>query len=171
MKILRTLKSSKMHIFNIWSWPIQLWDDIRQWRIVRKALKEEEVKQGFASYKYELRIDRIGRIYTVINIPEELYPYEKRDMVWPWMLEQLRELDDILMQIRLNDLVYPEVTKLDDAPAYLVVLSPSTESVSIWKFLRWLFNLSVTGFTLYLINAIILKSSGLSIIGHISSLF
>jgi hypothetical protein len=171
MKILRTLKSSKMHIFNIWTWPTQLIDDIRQWRIVRKALTEEEVKQGFASFKYELRIDNVGRIYTVINIPEELYPYEKRDMVWPWMLEQLRELDDILMRVRLNDLVYPEVTKLEDAPAYLVILSPSIESISLGKFLRWIFNCGVTFFTLYLINAIVSNMTGNSIIGHFLSLF
>jgi hypothetical protein len=160
-----------MHIYNIWSWPSQLIDDIRQWRIVRSALKEAEVRQGFASYKYELRVDRIGRIYTVINIPEELYPYEKRDMVWPWMLEQLRELDEILMSVRLNDLVYPEVTRLEDAPAYLVVLTPSVESISIWKFLRWLFNLGVTIFTLYLVNAIIAKTTGNTIIGHLMSIF
>jgi len=160
-----------MHIYNFWSWPTQLIDDFRQWRLVRKALKEEEVKQGFASFRYELRIDNIGRIYTVINIPEELYPYEKRDMVWPWMLEQLRELDDILMRVRLNDLVYPEVTKLEDAPAYLVVLTPSTDSLSLGKFFRWLFNCGVTFFTIYLINAIVSSSTGNSIIGHFLSLF
>jgi hypothetical protein len=160
-----------MHIFNFWTWPFQLIDDIRQWRLVRSALNEEEVKQGLDSFKYELRRDRIGRIYTVINVPEELYPYEKRDMVWPWMLEQLRDLDDILMRVRLNDLVYPEVTKLPDAPAYLVILSPSTESISVLKFLRWLFNVSITLFSLYLINSIIFKVSGNSIIGHFLSLF
>jgi hypothetical protein len=171
MKILQTLKSSKMHIFNVWTWPLSVIDDVRQWNIVRKALKESEVIAGFRSFKYELRTDKIGRIYTVINVPEELYPYEKREMIWPWMVEQLRELDDLLMSLRLNDLVYPEVTQLEDAPAYLVILSPSRESASIWKFLRWIFNVSVTWFSFYILNAIVGATSGKSIVEHFLSLF
>ena len=171
MKILRTLKSSKMHIWNIWTWPSLLLDDYSQWRIVRKAQTEAEVIEGLRSFKYELRTDRIGRIYTVINIPEELYPYEKRQMVWPWMLEQLRELDDLLMELRLNDLVYPEVTPIDGSPAYLVVLSPSTDSLSFRKFFRWLFNCGIFTLSLVFINAMIAKFFGTSAIGFITSLF
>lgn len=171
MKILKTLKSSKMSIINIWTWPAQLIDDFRQWKIVRNALKEAEVIEGFKNFRYPLRVDKIGRIYTVINVPEELYPYEKKQMVWPWVLEQLREIDDLLMQLRLNELVYPEVTQIEGAPAYLVVLSPSTDSLSLWKCLRWIFNLSVLFTSLYIINAVVSKVAGSSIIELLMSLF
>ena len=171
MKILKTLKSSKMRIYNIWTYPTTLIDDYRQWKLVRDALKEAEVISGFSRFKYELRTDKIGRVYTVINIPEELWPFEKQDMVWPWMLEQLRELDDLLMGLRLNDVLYPEVKPIPGSPAYLVVLSPSTDSMSIWKFLRWIFNLTFVGFSIYVINSIITKIAGTSIMDFISSLF
>lgn len=171
MRILRILKYSKMKIYNIWSWPSSLIDDIRQWLLVKNALKEAEVINEFKSFKYELRIDKIGRVYTVINIPEELYPYEKRDMVWPWMLEQLRELDDILMKLRLNDLLYPEVKPIEDSPAYLVVLTPSTDSISITKFLRWILNISFVFGILYLSNSFCRKQTGISIIEFLISLF
>jgi len=171
MKILRTLKYSKMKIYNIWSWPSSLIDDIRQWLLVKNALKEAEVINEFKSFRYELRIDKIGRVYTVINIPEELYPYEKKDMVWPWMLEQLRELDDILMKLRLNDLLYPEVKPIKDSPAYLVVLTPSTDSISFSKFFRWIFNVSFVFTTLYLSNSLCKKQTGVSIVEFLISLF
>lgn len=171
MKILRILKYSKMKIYNVWSWPSSLIDDIRQWILVKNALKEAEVINEFKSFKYELRTDKIGRVYTVINIPEELWPYEKKDMVWPWMLEQLRELDELLMKLRLNDLLYPEVKPIEDAPSYLVVLTPSTESLSISKFLRWILNISVMFVFLYLINSFCRKQTGTSIVEYVISLF
>ena len=160
-----------MRIYNFWSWPSQLISDIREWNIVRKALKEVAVQEKFKSFKYELRVDRIGRIYTVVNIPEELWEFDKRNMVWPWMLEQLRELDEMLMSVQLNDLVYPEVDKLPDAPAYLVVLKSSRESLSIWKFLRWLFNCSFVIFSLIIINQLIGKIFGQTVIQFLTSLF
>ena len=160
-----------MRIFNIWSWPSAFIDDIRQWLMVRKALREAEVVSAFKNFKYELRIDRIGRVYTVINVPEELWEYEKREMVWPWMVEQLRELDGVLMRVRLNELLYPEVTPIEGSPAYLVVLSTSSESISIWKFLRWILNLSFVLLGLFIINKLVIKYAGSSIIHLIYSLF
>lgn len=160
-----------MHIFNFWTWPLEIIEDIRQWKLVRDAQREEETIQLLKTFKYELRIDKIGRIYTVINIPEELYPFDKQDMVWPWMLEQLKELDEILLRLRLSDLLYPEVTRIPDSFSYLIVLSPSTESLSIWKFLRWSFNLIITILTIWISNSLVTKLTGSTIIEHFLSLF
>lgn len=171
MKILKILKSSPMAWYNVWKWPVEFIDDVRQWMTVRSALNEAEIKDRFKKFKYELRIDKIGRIYTVINVPDDLLVYENRDMVWPWVLDELRVLDDLLMECRLNDLVYPEVSPVEDAPAYLVVLTPSTESFSIWKFIRWIFNSSIIFFILFILNRIAFKAFGLSVIDLFLSLF
>jgi hypothetical protein len=171
MKILDRLKKGKMKWYNFWSWPAAVIDDIRQWRIVKKATSEAEVVEKFAAFKYEMRVDRIGRIYTVINIPEELLPYEHRNQVWPWVLEQLREIDDLLLDVRLNDLVYPEVEQYPDAPAYIVKLVPSSDSFSFWKFLIWIRNLAILTFLGILINKITLKLSGVSIFNFLIDLF
>lgn len=160
-----------MHWFNFWKWPIEVYEDIRQWLLVREALKEEATKQAFKSFKYELRTDRLGRIYTVINLPEELWPLEHQDKVWPWMVEQLRELDELLMERQLNDLVFPEVTPIENAPSYLVVLTPSTESFTFGKFFGWVFRSGFTLLILTILNKICLKAFGLSIIDSLISLF
>lgn len=160
-----------MHWFNFWKWPIEVYEDIRQWLLVREALKEEATKQAFKSFKYELRTDRLGRIYTVINLPEELWPLEHQDKVWPWMVEQLRELDELLMERQLNDLVFPEVTPIEGSPAYLIVLSPSTESLKWSKLLGWLFRIGLVTFSLFTANKICLKAFNQSIIDSIITLF
>jgi hypothetical protein len=173
MKILKTLKSKKMKLLNFWKWPIEIFEDIRQWMVVRKAYKEPEVFDRFKKFKYPLRIDKLGRIYTVINIPAELLELEKKDMVWPWVLDQLREIDDLMIECQLSDLLYPEISPIegDDIAAYLVVLTPSTESISISKFLMWLLNTTLFIFTIYVINRISIKASGSSLIDLFFSLF
>jgi hypothetical protein len=160
-----------MKWYNIWQWPKELYDDIRIWFIIRSALKESETIEKFKSFKYELRVDKIGRIYTVINIPEELWPLEYQDQAWPWMLEQLRELDELLMTLRLNELVYPDVSRIDGQPAYLVVLSPSSDSVSISRFIGWLFRCSLVAGSIFLLNKLCIKFAGDSIINYAISLF
>jgi hypothetical protein len=157
--------------YNIWKWPIEIYEDIRLWFLVRTALKETETLEALKAFKYELRIDKLGRIYTVINVPEELWPLEKQDQVWPWMVEQLRELDELLMSRQLNEIVYPEVKKIESAPSYLVVLAPSSESLSWGKFFRWLFNLGVVSLTFLMLNKICIKAFNQSIIDFIISLF
>lgn len=160
-----------MTLFNFWKWPLSVIDDIQQWFVVRKALKEEATIQALKEFPYGLRKDRIGRLYTVINIPEELYPKDKQDQVWPWMVEQLRILDSVLMKRQLSDLLYPEVKPIPDAPAYLIILSSSSDSFSILKFLRWLLNLAFIGTLIFVINKVIIATTELSIIELITSIF
>jgi hypothetical protein len=160
-----------LNVYNIWKWPLEIYEDIRQWKIVRNALREEETIRRMKDFKYELRTDRIGRIYTVINVPEELWPYEKADQIYPWVVEQLRELDSILLDRQLNDLLFPEVEKIEGSPAYLVILMPSTESIKITKFLNWLFRMGVVLLTYSAINHISLKLTHLPIFSYLLSFY
>lgn len=173
-QIIRALKSKKnMKLFNFWSWPAELIDDIRVWGIVRKAIKEESTKAILSSYKYQIRVDKLGRLYTVINVPEEFYPEDKQKLVWAWMVEQLRELDSVLMQCQLNEFVYPEVERVQDPQsfAYLVILSPPSESLSVWKFLTWILNTGLTIGTIIVINNLVQYFTGNSIVELLSIIF
>lgn len=156
--LIRTLKTkNKMKLFNFWSWPAELIDDIRTWFIVRSAIKEDLTKSILDSFKYEIRVDKIGRLYTVLNVSEEFYEADKQKLAQYWLVEQLRELDEILLQCNLNDLLYPSVELIKDPNtfAYLIVLSPPAESLSFWKFLFWIFNLSLVAGSLLLLNKIV----------------
>ena len=170
-RILTKTRKKDMTLFNFWKWPLSVIDDIQQWFVVRSALKEEATIQALKEFPYGLRKDRIGRLYTVINIPEELYPKDKQDQVWPWMVEQLRILDSVLMKRQLSDLLYPEVKPIPDAPAYLIILSSSSDSFKILKFLRWILNLAFIGTLIFVINKVIIATTQLSIIELIKSIF
>ena len=168
---IKTNMPNLLSAFNVWKWPLEIYEDLRQWKIVRDALNEEETIRRFKKFKYELRTDKIGRIYTVINVPEELWPYEKADQIYPWVVEQLRELDSVLLDCQLNDLVFPSVEKIEGSPSYLVILMPSTESISLYKLLTWVFRMGVVILSYNIIDHICIKATHLPIFSYLLSLY
>jgi len=93
-------------------------------RKVAKSNSEELLEFG-------LRVDWIGRLYTVINLPEEVatQPYSQQ----PYVLSQLRKYDEVLLRLQLSDVLYPEFEKIPGEDAYLLVLTPEIEYLSTWR--------------------------------------
>ncbi len=172
LTLLNKIKSKKMSIFNIWSWPIAVYEDLQTINAVKTALKEDSVKLQLKTSKYELRWTKGGTIYTVINIPEELLVLDKQKMIWPWLLEQLRELDMVLMSCQLSDLVEPKIEKINDnnASAYLIKLEPLTDAISFNSFIGWVYQLFTLYAAYFLISFVTTKTLGKSLIQIISSL-
>lgn len=85
-----------------------------------------------------LRVDWLGRVYTVINLKEELlnqHEYVKQG----WVLQQLGDVNKILMKYGLSDVSYPEISSVKNEPgAYLLVVWPDYE---YFRFDRIIFNL------------------------------
>jgi len=109
---------------------IKLFREINLWRKVRKVAKENEEKlkeNGF-------RVDWVGRIYTVINLPEEVItqPYSEEGYV----LMKLREYDKFFLDMGIADVVAPEMIRLVDALAYLLVLSPDRDYAKLWPLIK-----------------------------------
>lgn len=115
---------------------IKLIKDIRLWAKFAKITKE--------SRKYledhNLRVDWIGRMYTVINLPEEVqqgneYTHEA------WILQNLGPYNKIIEKIGLSSYAVPEMRKIKEpgTAAYLLILLPLTETISFWRFIKNLF--------------------------------
>jgi hypothetical protein len=109
---------------------IKLFKELNLWRKVRKVAKEYESalnENGF-------RVDWVGRIYTVINLPEEVInqPFSEEGYV----LMKLREYDRFFLDMGIADVIAPEMTKLEDAESYLLVLSPDREYARLWPFTK-----------------------------------
>lgn len=162
----------EMSIFNFWSWPLEVYEDIQTINAVKSALKEDSVKLQLKSSKYELRWTKGGTIYTVINIPEELLDLDKQKMIWPWLLEQLREFDLILMSCQLSDLLEPQIEKINDtnASAYLVKLVPLTDSINFKSFFGWIWQLVTLFCGYWIISFITIKMTNKTLFELISSL-
>ena len=97
---------------------IKLIEEIRIWMLSRRVTRSNEEEL----LEFGLRVDWIGRLYTVVNLPEEVasQPYSQQ----PYVLSQLRKYDEVLLKLQLSDVLYPEFEKIPGEEAYLLVLTP-----------------------------------------------
>jgi len=107
----------------------KLYKELNIWRKIRKIAKAEEKalnEKGF-------RVDWVGRIYTVINLPEEVAtaPISQEGYV----LMKLREHDQFLLQLGIADYVSPEFSKIEGTDSFLLVLSADRDYFRLWPFL------------------------------------
>lgn len=120
----------------------EIWQTTRYYRAV-KSIQPELEKQG-------LRIDWIGRIYTVINLKDDFL--NQPEMVQQsYVFQQLKPVSDILLKYGLSNDAYPEIRKIN-AASFLVVLYPENEYLTLIDILKNVFytsGLIITGYLLY----------------------
>ena len=115
-----------MYIADLYN-ELKIWYKIRS--ITKKAEKQLKEK-GF-------RVDWVGRIYTVINLPEEVVsaPISQEGYV----LMQLRKHDKFLMDLGIADYVSPEFNPIPDTDSFLLVISADREYLKLKPFMISLF--------------------------------
>lgn len=108
---------------------VSLWTKIRFYFSYRKIIKR--IKKDLAE-KYNLRVDRAKRIYTVVNIPKDMFdePYNMRTsdinkISEAYLSEYIKQISALLDQSGLSELyrLY-DVSKVDKY-SYLVVIGYS----------------------------------------------
>lgn len=119
---------------------LKFYKEIRIWRKFYKIAKQNEDYLN----KNNLRVDWIGRIYTVVNVPEEIAT-NNQYVKEAWVLQQLRPYNDILLKIGLADYAIPELRNIDipNTNAFLILLYPELKYVNIWKLLWNIFKLVI----------------------------
>jgi hypothetical protein len=103
-----------------------LYNEIKIWVKIRKIAQDNKNKlldKGF-------RVDWVGRIYTVINLPEEVVsaPISQEGYV----LMQLREHDKLFLDLGIADYVSPEFNSIPNTDSFLLVLSADREYLKVW---------------------------------------
>ena len=111
---------------------IELYRDIKVWYKYAKVTKAKSNQERLNDKG--LRTDWLGRLYTVINIPEEMVNYPNIEM---WVMQQLSPFNEVLIELGIADYSYPEVQKIDEegVNAYLVVMYPELNNISISRFI------------------------------------
>lgn len=109
-----------------------LYKELRIWRKFYKIAKQNE---GYLN-ENGLRVDRIGRIYTVVNVPEEVAT-NNQYVKEAWVLQQLRPYNEILLKVGLADYAVPELRNISipNTNAFLILLYPELNNISVWKLL------------------------------------
>ena len=124
---------------------VDLFKEIRIWRIFKRtATSNVELLN-----KAGLRVDWIGRVYTVVNLPEEVQG-ASQEIQQAYVLQKISEFGQTMMRIGLGDIVYPEIKKINGTVSWLVVLWPTFEALTFTRILLFLFRNTVLFGFLYL---------------------
>lgn len=116
-------------------WPKFFGEMYDTWKFYRAArsIEADLEKEG-------LRVDWIGRIYTVLNLKEEAM--QQPELVQQSMIfQELKPVSDILMKYGLSNEAYPTIEKISDR-GYLIVLYPDNDYFVLVRFLS---NLTFAG--------------------------
>jgi hypothetical protein len=115
---------------------INLYKDIKLWRKFAKTAKSCRKKLE----EHNLRVDNIGRIYTVINLPDEIVQGNEY-MHEAYVLKNLGPYNKAMEEIGLAGYAYPEMSRIEEpgSAAYLLVLYPETPTIGFWRIIGNLF--------------------------------
>ncbi len=155
-------------------WPRELYTNFRHWYLIRQMCKDEGVRKMFSERNPEIRFDNIYRLYTVVNIPQELYDKQHAGARETFLVEQLRKVEELTLRLGVSEILYPEFNIITDVPdsfAYLLTLETDKDAVSFMESFWWLVKMFIWTCIILAINAIILNTTGNTIIGWVSSLF
>ena len=155
-------------------WPRELYTNFRHWYIIRQMCKDENVQKMFKKRDPEIRFDNIYRLYTVVNIPEQMYNKEASGARETYLIDELRKIEEFTLRLGVSEILYPEfniITDVPDSYAYLLTLETDKDAVSFMESFWWLVKMFIWTCIILAINALILNITGNTIFGWIGSLF
>jgi hypothetical protein len=123
------MKSAFFSIFKIFG----VINDIKNYLYLRKITKKEMMDSPLW-VKNNLRVDWIGRIYTVVNLPPEvtMSPDLPKEL-WPaYLIDQSKGLNEYLTSLNLHEIIIPEYKEIPDSTSYLLVYYPYFRSLTKW---------------------------------------
>lgn len=120
---------------------------IKEWKIWRtvKAVVKQHIDEFYA---LNFDIDWFGRLYTIINIPDEIVemPEKTRQdimvknmMIDNYIKDGLDDVTQLLNDLRLSDLiVYPDkYERFENTDSILLILSPARRYTQPWKVISY----------------------------------
>jgi len=139
--------------FSYWS---ELISEIKIWWIFRSAARNKENLEKIN--QADLRVDWLGRIYGVVNMPEEVVTAAPQ-VQQAYVLQQINKWGPLTTEMGLSDIIYPEINRIPGTPAYLVVMWPQYDALGLWYILGNIIKSAVVGFGLYLLARVIWVNS------------
>lgn len=123
---------------------VEFFSELKIWWRYRKAARESEsilTENG-------MRVDWLGRIYAVVNMPEEVQT-NMEIVQQGWVIGQLRPMNEVLVKIGLAGYSYPSIIKIEGTASYLVVMWPELDSLNVWTILWNTIITSTIGIAIY----------------------
>ena len=135
--------------FTFWS---ELVSEIRIWWIFRSTCRNKENLQRLNNE--ELRVDWLGRIYGVVNMPEEVVGAAPQ-VQQAYVMQQLGKWGPITNELGISDIIFPEMQRIDGTASYLVIMWPQYDSLGLWSIIGNILKSAAVGFGLFLLGRVI----------------
>jgi hypothetical protein len=97
-----------------------------------------------------LRVDWIGRVYGVVNVPDEVLGAAE-EVQQAYVLKQLGQFGKIMDKLKLSNLVFPQLQEIAGSGAYLVIFWPVLDRLNFFSILGSLIYTGIYFFMVYLI--------------------
>jgi hypothetical protein len=124
-----------------------LYSELRIWWVFKKTADQNTKLLNDS----KLRVDWLGRVYTVVNLPEEVQTASP-EIQQAYVLQKISEFGDVMMKIGLGDIVYPEIQKINGTAGWLVVLWPSFENLQTLTVISYIFRSIILFTVVYLLT-------------------
>jgi hypothetical protein len=107
--------------------------DIKNYLYIRRIIKNNE--NSIEWKKFKLRVDWVGRIYTVVNLPPEvIYSPDTPEEIRPaFVIEESKPLNEYLTSLNLHEIILPSINPIPGSLSYLLTYTPYFQRLS----LRW----------------------------------
>lgn len=128
--------------------------EIRLWRKVKAVLEENIAALNDNGF----RVDWVGRAYTVINLPEEVANHNET-VQEGYVLQKLRDYDELFLKIGISDVVVPEMERIDEpgVAAFLLILAPTRRYLNLGRILLSLLSAVLGLFLIRVIYKLVIK--------------
>lgn len=128
-----------------------LYSELRIWWVFKKTADQNTKLLN----ESKLRVDWLGRVYTVVNLPEEVQTASP-EIQQAYVLQKISEFGDVMMKIGLGDIVYPEIQKINGTAGWLVVLWPSFENLQTLTVISYIFRSTILFTVVYLLTRLLI---------------
>ena len=123
--------------------------EFRIWFIFQTTTKRNRKKLE----ERDLRVDWIGRVYGVVNMPDEVLGAAE-EIQQAFVLKQMGQFGGILNELKLSNVVYPQMQEIKGSGAYLVIFWPVLDRLNIFAILGSILYTMFYTFIAYLIARI-----------------
>ncbi len=125
---------------------VELSKELRIWYIFKKTANQY---QDNLNKEHELRVDWLGRIYGVVNLPEEVQT-ASGEIQQAYVLQCITKYGQTMLNMGIGDIVFPEIQKVKNSASYLVILWPAFDTLQIIEIIKGLFKTTFIGTVIYL---------------------
>ncbi len=138
-----------INTFSFWN---DLRSEIRIWWIFRTTCRNKTNLQKLNDL--DLRVDWLGRIYGVVNMPEEVQTAAPQ-IQQAYVMKELGKWGPITNELGISDIVFPEMQRIDGTAAYLIIMWPQYDALGLWSILGNLIRTAIVGFGIFLLARVI----------------